>query len=126
VSDAEKTDGFYRPISKPDLKPKPTQGRTLERGYKLSILDPQLPIALRLDALARLPNPSPKFLASLVRKTDNARLRFEATRRLESIRDAQAGLHEAEMKAKEVLDGIRNRRAAAEPVGSVFGGLDEK
>jgi len=80
----------------------------------------------RLDALARLPNPSARFLASFVRKTDNARLRFEATRRLESIQDAQAGLHEAERNAQKVLDGIRARQRAVEPKESVFGGLDEK
>jgi hypothetical protein len=115
-----KSDGFYHPTSKPNLDPKPAQSRTLQRGYKLSIYDPQLPIALRLEALARLPNPSPRFLASLVRKADNARLRFEATRRLESIQTAATDLLQAEMNAKAVLDGIRARQRAAEAQQSVF------
>jgi hypothetical protein len=126
VSEAEKNDAFYHPTSKPDLKVKPTRNRTLERGYKLSINDPELSIPLRLEALARLPNPSARFLAGLVRKADTpARLRFEATRRLEAIQTAATDLLQAELDAQTVLDGIRARQRAAEQNDSVFGGLDE-
>lgn len=119
-----KIDGFYHPVSKPNTKPKPAQSRTLERAFRSAIGDSSLSVKLRLQALARLANPSTRFLAGLVRKPDiPAQLRFAASCRLEAVQNAQADLYEAERRAEAVLTDIRSRKT---PVESVFGGLDEK
>jgi hypothetical protein len=98
----------------------------------MAINDPGLSLRYRLSALeslARL-NPTRRFLAYLIRKTDTpSRLRLAATQLLDEIRKADKakrnpGLSQAEKRAKELLERIKGRQA--EPVESVFGGLGEK
>jgi hypothetical protein len=133
VTVIDKSSEFYRPVAGPISgsvsKRKRAKISTVEKGYRTAINDPKLSLSLRLGALANLArfNPSVLFLTRLVRKTDNpTRLRLAATELLERVQSAATDLSRAELDAQKVLDGIRTRRQAAEPVESVFGGLDEK
>jgi hypothetical protein len=129
----DESEEFYRPfpgpISGSVSRSKRAKISVVEQGYRRAVLDPKLTVSLRikaLDELARF-NPPERFLARLVRKADTpGRLRLAATQSLEKIQAAQTDLSRAELDAQAVLDGIRSRKAAAEPVKSVFGGLDEK
>jgi hypothetical protein len=137
VTRSTKTDPFYRPISKPVSKPKRPRIPVVKTGFELAVTDPGLSLKYRLealDSLARL-NPTRRFLAGLIRKTDTpSRLRLAATQLLDKIRTADKakrnpGLSQAEKTARVLLERLRGQRAAVggpdEP-DSVFGGLDEK
>ena len=127
-----KTDSFYRPVSEPNSKAKRGRNSVVKTGFELAVTDPGLSLRYRLsalDSLARL-NPTRRYLADLIRKTDTPpRLRLAATQLLDKIRTAdkakrRPGLSQAEKKAKELLERIRGRQAVS--VESVFRGLDEK
>ena len=132
-----KTDSFYRPASEPNSKAKRGRNSVVKTGFELAVTDPGLSLKYRLtalDSLARL-NPTRRFLADLIRKTETpSRLRLAATQLLDEIRTADKakrnpGLSQAEKTARVLLERLRGQRAAVggldEP-DSVFGGLDEK
>jgi hypothetical protein len=128
----DKSEEFYRPPSGPISgsvsRPKRAKISVVEQGFRRSVMDPKLTVRLRIEALGQLAcfNPPERFLARLVRKADTpGKLRLAATQLLQKTQAAQTALSRAEMDAQEVLDGIRSRKAAAEPVKSVFGGLDQ-
>jgi hypothetical protein len=119
VTISAKTDRFYRPVSKPDSKPKRPRILAVKLGFEMAVTDPALSVRFRLealDSLARL-NPTRRFLIGLIRKTDTpGRLRLAATQLLDKIRTADKakrnpGLSQAERTAKELLERIRGQQA---------------
>ena len=114
-----KTDPFYRPVSKPVSKPKRTRISVVKTGFELAVTDPGLSLKYRLEALDRLArlNPTRRFLAGLIRKTDTpSRLRLAATQLLDKIRTADKATRgptraQAERTAKELLERIRGQQA---------------
>jgi hypothetical protein len=128
----DQSEEFYRPDSRPTpgsvSRSKRAKISVVEQGYRVAVNDPKLTVSLRikaLDELARF-NPPERFLARLVRKAETpGKLRLAATQLLQKTQAAATDLSRAEMDAQAVLDGIRSRKAAAEPIKSVFGGLDQ-
>lgn len=128
MTEFKKSDPFSRPDSRPVSRPKRSRISVIERGYRMAVLDPKLAVALRIEAAANLVRlgTSRTFLSKLARHPDTpSRLRLIVLSALERLQDAQAGLHEAEQRAKAVLADVRSRKAATESVESVFGRLDE-